>query len=174
MEEQNRSLWHHAMISAAVTSLATARTTGPAPGRYRLQAEIAAVHATAPTAEATNWARIIGIFDRLLLVQPSAVVAFNRAIAVGFRDGPDAGLAALEALAAWPDADQLTGHHLLPAARADLHRRAGRYAEAAAGYRQALGLVRNAAERRYLQRRLHESTIEPELNRPGMSGHLLV
>ncbi|MDQ6657768.1 MAG: RNA polymerase subunit sigma-24, partial [Actinomycetota bacterium] len=122
-------------------------------GRYRLQAEIAAQHATATTAQQTDWISIVADYDALLALQPSPVVALNRAIAVGFRDGPDAGLLAVAAI---ERPITLAPYHLLPATRADLLRRAGRPDEAAIEYRVAIGLVRTDAERRFLQRRLRE------------------
>jgi RNA polymerase sigma-70 factor, ECF subfamily len=153
MEEQDRSLWDSAAVAAGLAGLASARASGRPPGPYRLQAEIAAVHATAPTAAATDWARVVAGYDALLAVAPSPVVRLNRAVALGFRDGPRAGL---DALAGLEDADRLTGYHLLPAARADLLRRDGQVQEAAAAYRAALELARAAADRRFLERRLRE------------------
>ncbi|MBA3523780.1 MAG: sigma-70 family RNA polymerase sigma factor [Geodermatophilaceae bacterium] len=153
MEEQDRSRWDSAMLSAGLASLTLARATGRPPRSYRLQAEIAAEHATAPHAAATDWARVVTGYDALLRVQPSPVVALNRAVALGFRDGPDAGL---HALAGVEEDKRLAGYHLRPAARADLLRRAGRGAEAIAAYQEALGLVHTAAERRFVQRRMRE------------------
>lgn len=101
----------------------------------------------------TDWARVVAGYDALLQVQPSPVVALNRAVALGFRDGPQAGL---DALAEVEDDGRLADYHLRPAARADLLRRAGRADEATAAYREALTLVRTAAEHRFLQRRLDE------------------
>jgi RNA polymerase sigma-70 factor, ECF subfamily len=153
MEEQDRGQWNHSMIAAGVSELDVARASGRSPGQYRLQAEIAALHATAVTAAATDWARVVDCYDALLRAHPSPVVALNRAVAVGFRDGPEAGL---DALAQLNGDARLGGYHLLPASRADLFRRAGRHQEAATAYRQALTLVESAAERAFLQRRLHE------------------
>lgn len=153
MQEQDRSRWDRTLVTAGLTRLAAARASGHPAGPYRLQAEIAAEHATAPTAAATDWARIVTGYDALLALQPSPVVALNRAVALGFRDGAQAGLVALAAI---QDAGRLTGYHLLPATRADLLRRAGRRQEAAAAYREAIELVRTAAERRFIQRRLRE------------------
>jgi RNA polymerase sigma-70 factor (ECF subfamily) len=153
MEEQDRNRWDRTMVAAGLASLATARATRRRPGPYRLQAEIAAVHATAPNAATTDWARVVSGYDALLEVQPSPVAAFNRAVALGFRDGPEAGL---DALADVEGAAGLAGYHLLPAARADLLRRAGRTGEAAIAYREALRLVRTAPERRFLERRVRE------------------
>jgi RNA polymerase sigma-70 factor, ECF subfamily len=114
-----------------------------------VQALIAACHATAPTPAATDWSRIVTLYDRLAALVPSATVRLNRAIAVGMSAGPDAGLALL---------DGVDDHPLLPAARADLLRRAGRRAEAAAEYRRALARTDIGGERAYLERRLAECT----------------
>jgi len=155
MEEQDRRGWDRAMIVDGMAVLDRSRVAGRAPGPYRLQAEIAAEHALAPDAAATDWARIVVLYDVLFDQQPSPVVALNRAAAVGFRDGPQAGLAALAEV---ERDERLAGYHLLPAVRADLLRRLGCAAEAAAAYRDALTLVRTAAERRFLERRLREVT----------------
>lgn len=153
MEEQDRDRWDRPMIAAALGDLATARATGRPPGPYRLQAGIAAEHAVAPDAATTDWARIVVLYDALFARQPSPVVALNRAVAVGFRDGPAAGLAALGEVAG---DDRLAGYHLWPAVRADLLRRCGRDDEAAAAYREAIRLAPALAERHFLERRLRE------------------
>ncbi len=115
---------------------------------YRVQAEIQAVHARARSASDTDWPVILARYDEL---PDSPIIELNRAIAVGMADGPQSGLAALARLAA---SGRLEGYHLLPAAQADLSRRAGRYADAAAFYRTAIGLAPTEPERRYLERRL--------------------
>jgi RNA polymerase sigma-70 factor (ECF subfamily) len=143
------------MIAAGLAALARARSAGRPPGRYRLQAEIAAVHATAASAELTDWSLVVALYDALLVAASSPVVALNRAVAVGYRDGPAAGLTELERLSG---SGELAGYHLLAAVRADLLRRSGRTAEALAAYREALDLVRTAAERRFLERRVDELT----------------
>ncbi|MGZ4751447.1 MAG: RNA polymerase sigma factor, partial [Oryzihumus sp.] len=125
---------------------------GGRPGRFALQAAIAAVHAEAPSWADTDWRQVVGLYDLLLQAWPSPVVALNRAAAVAMRDGPAAGLVALDAL----DAGAVAGYRYLPATRADLLRRLGRAGEAATAYRQALDLTDNAAERAFLQRRLAE------------------
>jgi RNA polymerase sigma-70 factor (ECF subfamily) len=145
LEDQDRARWDHAMIDEG---LALLRPEHDAPGPYRLQAEIAACHAGAPRPEDTDWPRIASLYGRLAAIRPSPVVELNRAAAVAMADGPDAGLRLLE-----PLASDLDRYHLFHAAHADLLRRAGRDAEAAAAYDRALGLVGNAAERRYLQGR---------------------
>jgi RNA polymerase sigma-70 factor (ECF subfamily) len=125
------------------------------PGPYQVQAAIAACHATAPTAAATDWVEIAALYGELTRMTSSPVVALNRAVAIAMADGPDAGLRIVDAL----DADgALPGYHLLPATRADLLRRLERYDEAAASYRAALALATADADRRYLQRRLTEVT----------------
>jgi RNA polymerase sigma-70 factor, ECF subfamily len=134
-------------------NLRRAASSGRPPGPYRLQAQIAACHATAAAPEATAWGTIVTLYDALLAAQPSPVIALNRAIAVGFRDGYQAGLAALGAL----DATALAGYYLLPAARADFLRRLGRSDAARRAYLAALQLApAGQPEQRLLQRRLSE------------------
>jgi RNA polymerase sigma-70 factor, ECF subfamily len=123
------------------------------PGPYTLQAAIAAVHADAPDPAATDWAEIVGLYDALAQLQPSAVVELNRAVAVAMRDGPAQGLALIDAILRRGD---LADYHLAHAARADLCRRLGRTDEARFGYLRALGLARQEPEQRYLKRRLDE------------------
>ena len=153
MEEQDRSAWERSLIAEGLRQLRKAASTGRPPGTYRLQAEIARCHATAPDARSTDWAAIVSHYDALLVAQPSPVIALNRAVAVGFCDGPVAGLMELESLSGAPD---LASYHLLPATRADFLRRLGRYAEASAAYREAHDLAPTDADRRFLQRRLQE------------------
>jgi RNA polymerase sigma-70 factor (ECF subfamily) len=152
LEEQDRSRWDATMIDAGVAVLRRAlrhERVGP----YQLQALIAACHATAASAADTDWTRIVGLYDQLQTVVPSPTVRLNRAVAVAMRSGPQAGLDVLDELAA---TGALTDHHLLPAVRADLLRRLGRAAEAAAAYRLARARTGNEAERAYLSRRLDE------------------
>ena len=128
---------------------------GPA-GAYVLQAEIAARHTVAVTASETDWVGIAGLYADLAAVVPTPVVELNRSVAVAMADGPSAGLDLADALDA---AGDLAGYHLLPATRADLLRRLGRRAEAAQAYRAALELLAgDGAERRYLERRLEETS----------------
>ena len=157
IEDQDRRLWDRAAIAEGVAVLAAAeeerRRLGAAAGRYELEARIAAHHATAPTAAATDFPRIAALYARLGRISPSPVVGLNHAIAVAFADGPDAGLALLGVL----DGDaRLAGHHLLPATRADLLRRSGRLADALPHYLHALELAPSDPERRFLRRRIHE------------------
>ena len=151
LEDQDRREWDHLKISEGLTLTASALTATRSPGRFALQAAIAGVHAAAPTFERTDWDRVVLLYERLLTVWDSPVVALNRAAAVAFRDGPAAGLSAVEAVAGDP---RLEGYPYLPASRADLLRRLGRTDEASTAYREALALTANAAERGYLDRRL--------------------
>ncbi|HEY0637875.1 MAG TPA: DUF6596 domain-containing protein, partial [Pseudonocardiaceae bacterium] len=146
LADQDRTRWDRAAIAegTALTRRFLARTGRP--GRYLLQAAIAAVHAEAPGADATDWPRVVTLYDALLRVDPSPVTALARAIAVGAAHGPWAGLAAVDALAGDP---ALAGYHRLPAARATLLERAGRTGEARAAYRRAAALATHDLERRH-------------------------
>jgi len=155
LEEQDRARWDHAAIAEGLALVERAlRVPGP-PGAYALQAAIAGVHARAPRAADTDWREIAALYRLLAAVHPSPVVALNQAVAVAMADGPDAGLLLIDQLAA---TGALAGYHLLPAARADLLRRLGRNQEAAAAYREALALVGNDADKRFLERRLASLT----------------
>jgi RNA polymerase sigma-70 factor (ECF subfamily) len=150
LENQDRSRWDRARIAEAqalIERALRARRVGP----YLLQAAIAAVHADAPSARDTDWVEIVGLYDVLLRVDPSPVVALNRAAAVAMRDGPEAGLAAIEAVLAQ---GALDAYPLAHAARADMQRRLGRAEAARTSYQRALELTRQPAERRFLQARL--------------------
>ncbi len=150
LEDQDRSLWNHDQIAegkALVERALSSRRLDP----YMLQAAIAAVHAQAPNAAATDWAQIARLYGVLVCVEPSPVVELNHAVAVAMRDGPDAGLALIDAILARGD---LADYHLAHAARADLCRRLGRTADARASYEMALSLARQEPERRFLERRL--------------------
>ena len=124
-----------------------------APGPLALQAAIAAVHCRAARAEDTDWREIVRLYEGLARVQPSPVVALNHAVAVAMAEGPRRGLELMQELAKESD---LENYHLLHAARADMHRRLGSFAEAAKEYEKALALATNASERRYLRKRLQE------------------
>ena len=154
LEDQDRSAWDRAAIEEG-HRLVLAALEGGRPGRFALQAAIAALHAQAHSYAATDWRQIVDLYDELLRVWPSPVVALNRAIAVSMVDGPEAGLAAVGALEA---EGRLAGYRYLPAAKADMLRRLGRRDEAAAAYRAALGLADNDAERAFLERRLDALT----------------
>jgi RNA polymerase sigma-70 factor, ECF subfamily len=152
LEAQDRMLWRRELIdegSALVTRALSSRRFGP----YAIQAAIAAVHAAAPNAEATDWSEIVGLYSVLLRLEPSPVIELNRAVAIAMRDGPAAGLALIDAILG---RGELTNYHLAHAARADLCRRLGRLDDARAAYRQALALARQAPERRFLEERLAE------------------
>jgi RNA polymerase sigma-70 factor (ECF subfamily) len=152
LDDQDRSLWNRDQIEEGVSLVERAllsRRFGP----YTVQAAIAAVHAQARSANVTDWARIVALYDLLIEVDPSSVVELNRAAAVAMRDGPAAGLVLIEAILARGD---LEHYHLAHAARADLCRRLGRTAEARASYERALSLTQQEPERRFLTGRLAE------------------
>jgi RNA polymerase sigma-70 factor (ECF subfamily) len=151
LEEQDRSRWNQIQIAEGLLLVEKAMRSGRGP--IALQAAVAAVHCRAARAEDTDWRRIVQVYDQLEGVQPSPVVSLNRAVAVAMAEGPRAGLALIDALAA---TNELDSYHLLHAARADLLRRAGSPGEAAKSYERALALVTNDSERRFLERRLRE------------------
>jgi RNA polymerase sigma-70 factor (ECF subfamily) len=152
LEDQDRSLWNRDQIAEG-KALAEQALSSQRFGPYTLQAAIAAVHAESPNAVATDWARIVGLYDVLEQVEPSPVVELNRAVAVAMRDGPATGVELINEILARGD---LTDYHLAHAARADLCRRLGKTAEARASYKQAIELTRQEPERRFLERRLAE------------------
>jgi len=145
LADQDRSSWDRALIAEG-QGLVRACLRRNQPGPYQLQAAINAVHSDAATAADTDWAQVVQLYDHLLAVSPTPVVALNRAVAVAEVEGPGPALAALDQL-------DLAGYHLFHATRADLLRRLGRTDEAAVAYDEALGLVTNAAERRFLEER---------------------
>ncbi|HEU0202555.1 MAG TPA: RNA polymerase sigma factor [Burkholderiaceae bacterium] len=152
LEDQDRSLWNKAQIADGLVLVERAlvsRRFGP----YTLQAAIAAVHAEAPTAAATDWAQIVGLYDVLMRADPSPIVELNRAVAVAMRDGAAAGLALIDAILA---RGELTDYRLAHAARADLCRRLGHHDAARAAYQRAFALTQQEPERRFLERRLAE------------------
>ena len=152
LADQDRSRWNRDQIeegkALAERALASRRF-----GACTIQAAISIVHAEAPDAISTDWARIVGLYDVLVRVEPSPVVELNRAVAVGMRDGPLAGLTLVDGILARGD---LAAYHLVHAARADLCRRLGRTSEARTSYERALALTRQELERRFLQRRLKD------------------
>ncbi len=152
LEEQDRDLWDGQEMSRGFGLIERALSFD-LPGPYQLQAFIAAEHAQAETAEATNWAAIAGAYAELMLLKPSPVVELNRAVAVAMATTPEQGLRLIDELAG---NEELQGYHHLQAARADLLRRAGNLADAGEAYTQAIELCGNAVERRYLERRLRE------------------
>jgi RNA polymerase sigma-70 factor (ECF subfamily) len=149
LENQDRGLWDTDRIAEG-RDLVVVALRGPRSGPYALQAAIAAVHNEAADVTTTDWPQVVALYDVLARVSPSPVVELNRAVAVAMRDGPEAGLAALDSL----NVDALRGYHLLPAARADLLRRLGRTTKAATAYLAALELVGNERERAFLRRKL--------------------
>jgi RNA polymerase sigma-70 factor, ECF subfamily len=158
LEEQDRALWDRAEIGLGLEALdrgfaAAALLSHASVGRYLLQASIAAEHARTLDGRRTDWRAIATLYEALARIDPSPIVELNRAVAIAQSDGPAAGLALLDSLAA---RGELAGYRLLPAARADLLRRLGRLSEAAEEYARALALTDNDAERRFLQRRLAE------------------
>ena len=152
LEDQDRSQWDRELIAEGgrlvERALATQRF-----GPYTIQASIAAVHAEAPDARATDWNEVVGLYDVLSQMDPSPVIALNRAVAIAMRDGPAAGLALVDGLLG---RGQLTEYRLAHAARADFLRRLGRRSEARASYERALELTKQEPERRFLQRRIGE------------------
>ncbi|MBW4051327.1 MAG: RNA polymerase sigma factor [Proteobacteria bacterium] len=150
LEDQDRSLWSRAQIEEGCALVARALATR-SPGPYTLQAALGAAHCRAPSAADTDWNEIVRLYDLLLRIEPTPIVALNRAVAVAMRDGPAAGLSLVDELLA---AGGLTGYRLAHAARADLCRRLGRNAQAREAYSQALALTHSQPERRFLERRL--------------------
>jgi RNA polymerase sigma-70 factor (ECF subfamily) len=154
LEDQDRSAWDRELIDEADRLVVDALSSGP-PGRFALQAAIAALHAQAPSYGSTDWPQIVALYDELTRVWPSPVVALNRAVARAMVDGPGAGLADVEAL---ERAGALAGYPYLPATKADLLHRLGRDAEAVAAYEAAQALTGNDAERTYLAGRIEALT----------------
>jgi len=152
LDEQDRSLWNRDQINEGSTLVQRALASRRF-GAYTLQAAIAAVHANAIRAEATDWGEIVGLYEVLLRIEPSPVVELNHAVALAMRDGPAAGLARIDAIL---DRGDLQDYHLAHAARADMCRRLGEVGEARASYERAVALTRQAPQRRFLERRLAE------------------
>jgi len=152
LADQDRALWDRALIEEGIDLIDRAFATRQI-GPYTLQAAIAAVHARARTADETDWGEIVGLYDVLMRAAPSPVVQLNRAVAVGMHEGPQAGLALVNALLEEGD---LAEYHLTYAAQADFYRRAGDKAAARHAYERALELALLEPERRFLQRRLKE------------------
>ena len=152
LEEQDRSRWDQALLAGAWEALSRS-AAGDQLTEFHLQAAIAAKHAAAASLAATDWPGIVALYDQLFEQRPTPVVALNRAVAVGWAQGPDAGLAALDAI---DQAARLEDYLFLSATRADLLRRAGRLAEAIPHYQRAHELARSDPERRFFDRRLRE------------------
>jgi RNA polymerase sigma-70 factor (ECF subfamily) len=151
LEEQDRHRWNQESITEALPFVSEALRSGVGPGPFALQAAIAAEHCRAARAEDTDWPQIVRLYDRLERLSPSPIISLNRAVAVAMTDGPEPALRLIDSFAA-----ELEGYHLLHAARADLWRRLGYRDEARKSYEQALALVTNESERRFLKRRLSE------------------
>jgi RNA polymerase sigma-70 factor (ECF subfamily) len=154
LDEQDRTLWNQGQIEEGAALVRRALLSQRF-GRYTLQAAITAVHAGTRDAASTDWSEIVGLYRVLLRVDPSPVVELNHAVAVAMLDGPEAGLRLIDAILARGD---LGDYHLAYSARADLNRRLGRTDAARAAYEHALRLVRQGAERRFIERRLAEMT----------------
>jgi RNA polymerase sigma-70 factor (ECF subfamily) len=152
LDDQDRSLWDRTQIDEGA-SLVRRALVSRRFGRFTLQAAIAAVHADAARAADTDWNEIVELYNLLLQIDSSPVIQLNRAAAIAMRDGPEAGLALVDALLATGDLDD---YHLAHSARADLSRRLGRVGDARASYQRALSLTRQEPERRFLERRLRE------------------
>lgn len=152
LDAQDRTLWNRQQIEEGSELIMRAFSSRHL-GAYTLQAAISAVHASAPSPAETDWEEIVGLYDLLLRANPSAVVELNRAVAVAMRDGPEAGLAIVEAIL---ERGELVDYHLIYSARADLCRRLGQTEQARIAYQQALNLARQEPERRFLERRLAE------------------
>jgi RNA polymerase sigma-70 factor (ECF subfamily) len=150
LEDQDRSLWNRQLIARGTKLVEDVLSSGRF-GAYTIQAAISAVHAEARTAEATDWAEIVGLYDVLARVDPSPVIALNRAVAVAMRDGPAAGVALIDEIL---ERGELADYRLAHAARAELCRRLGRTADARASFERALALTKQEPERRLLERRL--------------------
>ena len=156
LENQDRSAWNRQQIAEGVALVEKAlgyRGTSRRFGSYTLQAAIASVHAEAETAAATDWRQIVALYDELVRIQPSPVVQLNRAVAIAMRDGPEAGLALIDAVL---EHGELTNYYLAHAARADMCRRLGRTAEARTSYEKALALTQQEPERQFLQERIRQ------------------
>jgi RNA polymerase sigma-70 factor, ECF subfamily len=152
LENQDRSLWNREQIAEGVALLEKALKSRRF-GAYTLQAAIAAVHAEAESTAATDWRQIVAIYDRLLQIQASPVVQLNRAVAIAMCDGPEAGLANIDAVL---EHGELANYYLAHSARADMYRRLGRTAEARASYEKALALTQQEPERQFLQERIRQ------------------
>jgi RNA polymerase sigma-70 factor (ECF subfamily) len=152
LENQDRSLWNREKIAEGVVLLEKAMNSGRF-GSYTLQAAIAAVHAQAESVAATDWRRIVALYDRLAQIQPSPVVQLNRAVAIAMRDGPEAGLTHIDAVL---EHGELANYYLAHSARADMYRRLGRTAEARSSYEKALALTQQEPERQFLQGRIRQ------------------
>jgi predicted RNA polymerase sigma factor len=156
LPDQDRSLWDYAQIQRGMTALEYAQKLGGGAGNYALQAAIAACHTRARTAAETDWERIVLLYDALLQISPSPIVALNRAVAVGMAQGPAAGLDALDAAASLAGDSALAGYHLFPSVRGDLLMKMGRFAEAREEIQRAITMTQNLREQELLTERLKQ------------------
>jgi RNA polymerase sigma-70 factor, ECF subfamily len=152
LENQDRSLWNREQIAKGVALLEKALKSRRF-GAYTLQAAIAAVHAEAESAAATDWRQIVALYNQLVRIYPSPVAQLNRAVAIAMRDGPEAGLAHIDAVL---EHGELANYYLAHSARADMYRRLGRTAEARSAYEKALALTQQEPERQFLQKRIRQ------------------
>ncbi len=159
LENQDRSLWNRELIAEGVALVERALKSHRF-SSYTLQAAIAAVHAEAESAAVTDWRQIVALYNRLVRIQPSPVVELNRAVAIAMRDGPEVGLALIDAVLAH---SELANYYLAHSARADMCRRLGRTAEARSSYEQALALTQQEPERKFLQERLRQLNFKKKM-----------
>jgi RNA polymerase sigma-70 factor, ECF subfamily len=157
LENQDRSLWNREQIAEGIALVEKALKSRRF-GAYTLQAAIAAVHAEAESSAATDWPQIVALYNQLVRIQPSPVVQLNRAVAIAMRDGPEVGLAQIDAVLDRYSGKQgdLTNYYLAHSARADMYRRLGKTAEARAAYEKALALTQQEPERQFLQERIRQ------------------
>jgi RNA polymerase sigma-70 factor (ECF subfamily) len=156
LPDQNRSLWDHAQIQRGMTALEHAQKLDGGAKQYALQAAIAACHMRARTAEETDWERIVLLYDALMQISPSPIVALNRAVAIGMARGPAAGLDALDAMDPPGTDSALAGYHLLPSVRGDLLMKMGRFTEAREEIQRAITMTQNLREQELLTERLKQ------------------
>jgi len=156
LPDQDRSFWDHAQIQRGIASLEHSQRLGGGTTHYALQAAIAACHARARIAEETDWERIVLLYDALLQITQSPIVALNRAVAVGMAQGPSAGLDALDGAAALASDSALAGYHLLPSVRGDLLMKMGRFIEAREEIQRAIAITKNLREQELLAGRLEQ------------------
>jgi predicted RNA polymerase sigma factor len=156
LPDQDRTLWDYAQIQRGMAALEHAQKLGGGAGSYALQAAIAACHIRARTAAETDWERIVLLYDALLQINPSPIVALNRAVAVGMAQGPAAGLDALDAAVRLASDSALAGYHLFPSVRGDLLMKMGKFTEAREEIQRALTMTQNLREQELLAERLKQ------------------
>jgi RNA polymerase sigma-70 factor, ECF subfamily len=156
LRDQNRSLWDYAQIQRGMAALGHAQRLGGGAGNYALQAAIAACHTRVRTAEETDWERIVLLYDALMQISPSPIVALNRAVAIGMAQGPAAGLDAIDAIDRLGNDSALAGYHLLPSVRGDLLMKMGRFTEAREEIQRAITMTQNLREQELLTERLKQ------------------